>query len=235
MYAVRTAAAHRIPGDDSPVKAFLTLLLAGLTLLTGGVVLATNADAATSARIIRWKDGDTVLTTRGTVRLIGMDTPERGQCGYTRATQHAARIAPPGSSIDLVNPASVQDRDRYQRLLRYVQTRSGRDVGLSQIIAGARARYDSQDGYQYHPRQRRYHHADNSHANYTCNSPGTANLRSYPPASTWNCPPYAPIKGNRSSMIYHKPGQAYYAATTPEQCFATAAAAEHAGYRAAKI
>ena len=36
-------------------------------------------------------------------------------------------------------------------------------------------------------------------------------------------------------MIYHLPGQAYYDITKAEECFATRAAAEAAGYRAAKI
>jgi hypothetical protein len=50
-----------------------------------------------------------------------------------------------------------------------------------------------------------------------------------------SCPSHAPIKGNASSMIYHRPGQQYYAVTTPEECFRNAASAEAAGYRAAKI
>jgi hypothetical protein len=36
-------------------------------------------------------------------------------------------------------------------------------------------------------------------------------------------------------MIYHRPGQQYYNVTNPEACFRTAASAEAAGYRAAKI
>jgi hypothetical protein len=36
-------------------------------------------------------------------------------------------------------------------------------------------------------------------------------------------------------MIYHRPEQAYYAETTPEECFRNAVSAEAAGYRAAKI
>lgn len=52
------------------------------------------------------------------------------------------------------------------------------------------------------------------------------------PISEWNCPSYAPIKGNASSMIYHMPGGAYYDRTKPEECFATRTDAERAGYRA---
>ena len=120
-----------------------------------------------------------------------------------------------------------------------MQSRGGVDVGLSQIKAGARARYDSLDGYQHHPRQTSYRNADRAHRNYHCTHVSTpapaSNLRAYAPASKWNCPAGAPIKGNRPSMIYHMPGQEFYTRTTPEQCFATRAAAEHAGYRASKV
>lgn len=55
------------------------------------------------------------------------------------------------------------------------------------------------------------------------------------PASTWNCPAWAPIKGNAPSGIYHLPGQRYYSRTTPEVCFATERAAQQAGYRKSKV
>jgi endonuclease YncB( thermonuclease family) len=221
------------------MKRVLVALSCGLVLLTGSFVLAESADAATGARVTRWVDGDTVVTTHGRVRLIGIDTPEVGRCGAARATRHAAHLAPAGSRILLVNPRSVKDHDRYGRKLRYVQTSSGVDVGFSQIKVGARARYDSLDGYQHHPRQTSYRTTDRKHRNYHCTRTSTpkstTSLRAYPPANTWNCPAAAPIKGNQSSMIYHMPGQQFYSRTTPEQCFATRAAAEHAGYRASKI
>ena len=45
------------------------------------------------------------------------------------------------------------------------------------------------------------------------------------------CPPDYPIKGNRQSRIYHRPGQASYASTVAEYCFASGEAAELAGFR----
>ena len=51
------------------------------------------------------------------------------------------------------------------------------------------------------------------------------------PISEDDCPPSAPIKGNQSGL-YHVPGGAYYDVTNPEECFATAADAEAAGYEA---
>jgi hypothetical protein len=206
-------------------------------LLTAfGVVVGGGAEAATtSARVTRWIDGDTVETTRGTVRLIGIDTPERGACGFVAATRHAQAIAPAGSRIQLGNPASVVEHDRYGRNLRYVLTPAGRDLGLAQIRDGARARYDSTDGYQWHRRQARYHRADANNPGYGCSSGGSTTGGTQPPRSDGSCPSSAPIKGNQSSMIYHMPGQAYYDITKAEECFATRAAAEAAGYRPAKI
>jgi hypothetical protein len=65
---------------------------------------------------------------------------------------------------------------------------------------------------------------------------GTANgdESTYAPVSRYDCPAKAPIKGNESSMIYHVPESRYYDATTPEQCFATEAAARAAGFRPPK-
>ena len=61
--------------------------------------------------------------------------------------------------------------------------------------------------------------------------------RGVPPISKDDCPPSHPIKGNRGSRsttdwIYHPPGSPSYGATDPEECFAAAADAEAAGYRA---
>jgi endonuclease YncB( thermonuclease family) len=201
------------------------------------------------AQVVRWVDGDTVVTTRGTVRLIGIDTPEVGRCGSAKATSRAKRLAPAGTRIDLGNPTSVSDQDKYGRLLRYVD-RGSVDVGLRQIRAGAVARYDSRTGYARHPRQGRYIRADRDHRNYTCSSNTTGgggggggtggaggNASDAPVPGTWNCPASAPIKGNQGSpeWIYHMPWNAYYDATNPEECFATEAAARAHGYRAARI
>lgn len=52
-----------------------------------------------------------------------------------------------------------------------------------------------------------------------------------PPTGFRTCPLSNPIKGNESSMIYHMPGQEFYAATHPEVCFRTEASARAAGFR----
>ena len=194
-----------------------------------------------TARVIRWVDGDTVITTIGKVRLIGINAPDVGECGYRKATRIARRLAPAGTTVRLGNPTSVANHDRYDRLLRYVIVGDS-DVGLRQIKRGSKARYDSLDGYDHHPRQDRYRRADREHADY-CAEGG--DLKSYAPVTTYDCPKSAPIKGNDKSDdsdwtepykgIYHLPGQAYYDITTPEECFASQAGAAAAGYRKAEV
>jgi hypothetical protein len=46
-----------------------------------------------------------------------------------------------------------------------------------------------------------------------------------------NCPPQFPVKGNAQSKIYHTPESRVYGQTIPELCFATAEAAQAAGFR----
>lgn len=70
--------------------------------------------------VMRVVDGDTLVVAPGDrVRLIGIDTPESGDCGYQRATDALRRLVE-SRMVTLGNPATVQDEDKYGRLLRYV-------------------------------------------------------------------------------------------------------------------
>jgi endonuclease YncB( thermonuclease family) len=111
-------------------------------------------------------DGDTLRLGNGeTVRLVGIDTPERGQCGYDTAGDHLARLVL-GRRVRL--GIADEDRDRYGRLLRYVDV-DGADAGLRLVKRGlAIARYDSRDGYGHHPREERYVAADAASATRGC-------------------------------------------------------------------
>lgn len=102
-------------------------------------------------------DGDTVETSAGTVRLIGIDTPERGQCGYDESSAAFDALVTPDDIVYLELPEGQNDLDAYGRLLRYVTTGQGVDIGLVQLQQGhAVARYDSRDGYPAHPREESY-------------------------------------------------------------------------------
>ncbi len=62
-------------------------------------------------------------------------------------------------------------------------------------------------------------------------SASAAPLGSVPGDGTADCPPDYPVKGNASSHIYHMPDQVSYPPTVAEFCFASAEAAEAAGFR----
>jgi micrococcal nuclease len=121
-----------------------------------------------TARVVRVVDGDTLVVRAGgrdvTIRLLGIDTPEthRGpvECGGVAASRHLARLAPAGSSVrPVTDPGSGDTRDRYWRLLAYVDTRVG-DLGERQLRAGLAY------VYRYHGRQfsrlGRYRRAENA-------------------------------------------------------------------------
>jgi len=70
--------------------------------------------------VTRIVDGDTLdCAPLGRVRLIGIDTPERAQEPFgALATQALERLIP--KSREVFVEADVEDRDRYDRALRYV-------------------------------------------------------------------------------------------------------------------
>lgn len=116
--------------------------------------------------VARVVDGDTVDLANGeTVRLVGIDTPEVGQCGYERARIALVRLVE-GKRVRLAR--SDEDRDVYGRLLRYVDVGEV-DAGLRLIRSGlAIARYDSRDGYGRHPREATYVAADRANPDLRC-------------------------------------------------------------------
>lgn len=124
---------------------------------------AVQASATETWTVTNIVDGDTVdvLSSSGVeerIRVIGIDTPEQGQCGFDEAADALARLVV-GQTVTLVAGAR-DDRDRYGRLLRYLDVGTV-DAGLELIRAGhAIARYDSRDGYGRHPREDAYVAAD---------------------------------------------------------------------------
>jgi hypothetical protein len=105
-------------------------------------------------------DGDTIDVTGGQrVRIIGIDTPEKGHCGYGEAMANMRDLVQ-GKNVVLTAGAR-DDTDKYGRILRYVDLPDGIDAGLAQITGGfAIARYDSRDSYGHHPREEQYVAAD---------------------------------------------------------------------------
>jgi endonuclease YncB( thermonuclease family) len=133
------------------------------TLPGAGAPVDTEPAPVATERVVRAIDGDTLELDSGfKVRLIGIDTPERGECGYREATEVLAALVA-GRDVVLV-PGARTDQDRYGRLLRYVDV-GGVDANLEMIRSGrAVSRYDSRDGYGRHPREDLYVATDSATA-----------------------------------------------------------------------
>lgn len=98
-----------------------------------------------SYRVSRFVDGDTIVVdmngTNETVRFIGMDTPETHkpnapvQCyGPAAAAYTKNRIG--SQRIRLVSDSVTTNRDRYNRLLRYVVLEDGTTLNLELVQKG---------------------------------------------------------------------------------------------------
>lgn len=185
----------------------LALVILVLLLLTSPFAIAALIGSATSGpvddrpvadaswRVIGIVDGDTLDVrapdaTEERIRVVGIDTPERGECGYAEASDVLAGLV---LGEDVVLTAGARDdRDRYGRLLRYVDVAVG-EVASSEAMAGglpvdetgrqridaglvllerglAVARYDSRDGHGSHPREAVYVAADAGASNPGCAS-----------------------------------------------------------------
>lgn len=94
------------------------------------------SSAAAGARVVEVVDGDTihveVAGQQESVRLIGINAPERGECLSGEATDLLQDLVA-GRDVELV--VDRTDRDQYGRLLRHVEV-EGVDVGAELVRSG---------------------------------------------------------------------------------------------------
>ncbi|MDP3970027.1 MAG: thermonuclease family protein [Nocardioides sp.] len=127
----------------------LGALLAALILTgCGGGGTGTTDGAGsegTPAVVVRVVDGDTLIADlddggEERVRMLGIDTPEAGErpeCGAAAATEHLRSLLPDGTDVRLVGDPTQDDRDVYDRPLRFVHRDSDDlDVNLAQVESG---------------------------------------------------------------------------------------------------
>ena len=123
-----------------------TVLGSATAVLSLGMLApAGSAQAAASGPIVlRVIDGDT-LEVRGTgrvipagdvarIRLLEIDTPERGACYSRQATNRTSQLLPPGSKLR--TETDVELKDRYGRYLLYVWNERGVFVNESLVRSG---------------------------------------------------------------------------------------------------
>jgi len=77
-------------------------------------------------------DGDTLYTSRGRVRLFGVDTPERGEHCASQATKRLQQLA--GDSVRLED--GPRATDSFGRILAYAYTSKGVSIDETLIREG---------------------------------------------------------------------------------------------------
>lgn len=227
----------------------------------GAVKTETSAEKQTrmeTYQVVSVVDGDTIkVNYQGqitSVRLIGVNTPETVdprksvECFGVEASNFLKNQLD-GKTVTLVADPTQTNRDKYNRLLRYVYL-DGQDMGLKIINDGYGYEYTYNVPYQ---KQSEYKAAQTSAssgergiwARNACSGSSSQNSSTAPATSnapannTGNCN----IKGNINSKgekIYHLPGQRYYNNTKidtgkGERWFCSEQEALNAGWRAAKV
>ena len=102
-------------------------------------VIAPTPSFSLEGTVIRVADGDTLIArvgrTNERVRLVGINSPELGTCYGAQATAQARKLAL-NRPVRLIGDSTQARRDRFGRLLAYVQLPGARDLGRELISEG---------------------------------------------------------------------------------------------------
>ncbi len=125
-------------------ETFIAAVFAWWSLYFGNVPITTDIATPVAALVTSVTDGDTIIVdiegVRETVRYIGIDTPEprregAPECGSKEATIFNKDLVE-GKTVRLV--ADTEDRDKYERLLRYVYVQvDDQEVFVNQELLNA--------------------------------------------------------------------------------------------------
>lgn len=80
-------------------------------------------------------DGDTIQSGNGWVRLVQINTPERGECGYGEAKRYTERFLKLNTKLVLTTDKNLDRFDEYGRALGYL-TKGNRNLNLELVKYG---------------------------------------------------------------------------------------------------
>lgn len=211
------------------MRKFLHVLASGLLL----VALSAPALAQSVYRVSRVVDGDTVvLRGLGTVRLIGIDTPETvdprkpvERFGKEASAALRAMIA----GRDVVVEYDQDRADKYNRTLAYLYLTDGTFVNLEMVRQGyahAYVKYPFREMSRFRAAEREARAAERG---LWSDSAGDTTLSA---AAVQTRPSTARVWVNTSSGVYHCEGTRYYG-NTKRGAFMSESAARAEGRRPA--
>lgn len=97
-------------------------------------------------------DGDTVILEKNgekeTVRLIGIDSPEKDQCFYEESKKRIKELTS-DKLIKIENDLTQDERDIYNRLLGYLYTKDGQFINKQMVSEGYAREYTYKKPYIY--------------------------------------------------------------------------------------
>lgn len=203
------------------------------------VLLTLSCVAQTTGRVIGISDGDTIAVLSDkkpvTVRLAGIDAPEKGQ-DFSNTAKQFLSAAVNGKTVKLEGTKI----DRYGRLVATVIL-DGQNVNLSLVNAGLAWHYKEYSAEQSAADRQLYATAETNARKAKLKIWSYAN-----PVAPWDfrkgeTPAFLAISngriiGNQNSKIYHAPGCPSYGKVAEQNrvYFDTKQKAEAAGYRAAR-
>ena len=110
-----------------------------------------------SVRVEKVIDGDTIAViidgNKMTVRFIGVNAPEtyqgkKSECFAEESFQYVKKRIE-GSNVSLVPDVTQENKDKYERLLRYVMLGDGTNLNLELVEKGYAKEYTYKIPYQY--------------------------------------------------------------------------------------
>lgn len=168
------------------------------------------------AFVIEVIDGDTIkLKNNQKVRLLGINTPEKGEKYYKEATVYLKSLV---ENKEVILEKDISETDRFGRLLRYVYLKDGTFVNLEMIKNGHAAAKSYKPDIKY----------DNILREASSPTDNCINL---------GCPQGTKLIGNKKSLVYHYCYCTYADRISKENliCFSSIEEAQNIGYKETKI
>lgn len=119
-------------------RLLLVAALVALLALGAYLVLGKGSASSEDAVVAQVLDGDTIVLTNGRhVRLVQIDTPEKGtECFGDNASALTRHLIPPGTHVRIEQDPRLDQVDRYNRELAYV-LRDDENVNVTLVRQGA--------------------------------------------------------------------------------------------------